>query len=74
VDCYRRGHFVWESKKLKAGIQSQASGAAPTRAFDDAFLRARAQPENYARAPPATEGRPPFVMLVDVGHVIELYA
>ena len=32
VDCYRRGHFVWESKKLKAGIQSQASGAAPTRA------------------------------------------
>jgi hypothetical protein len=20
VDCYKRGHFVWESKKLKAGI------------------------------------------------------
>ena len=74
VDCYRRGHFVWESKKLKAGIQSQASGAAPTRAFDDALLRARAQAENYARALPATEGRPPFVVVVDVGHVIELYA
>jgi hypothetical protein len=58
VDCYRRGHFVWESKKLKAGIQSQASGAAPTRAFDDALLRARAQAENCARALPATEGRP----------------
>ena len=74
VDCYRRGHFVWESKKLKAGIQAQASGAAPTRAFDDALLRARAQAENYARALPAAEGRPPFVVVVDVGHVIELYA
>jgi hypothetical protein len=74
IDCYRRGHFVWESKKLKAGIPSQASGAAPTRAFDDALLRARTQAENYARALPATEGRPPFVVVVDVGHVIELYA
>jgi hypothetical protein len=77
VDCYRRGHFVWESKKLKSGIQSQASGATThttTRAFDDALLRARAQAENYARALPAAEGRPPFVVVVDVGHVIELYA
>jgi hypothetical protein len=74
IDCYLRGHFVWESKKLKAGIPSQASGAAPTRAFDDALLRARTQAENYARALPATEGRPPFVVVVDVGHVIELYA
>jgi hypothetical protein len=77
VDCYRRGHFVWESKKLKSGIPSQASGATThttTRAFDDALLRARAQAENYARALPAAEGRPPFVVVVDVGHVIELYA
>jgi hypothetical protein len=74
IDCYLRGHFVWESKKLKAGIPSQAGGAAPTRAFDDALLRARTQAENYARALPAAEGRPPFVVVVDVGHVIELYA
>ena len=70
VDCYRRGHFVWESKKLKVGIQSQASGAAPTGLRRRAAARPR-QP-NYARALPA-EGRPPFVV-VDVGHVIELYA
>lgn len=73
VDCYRRGHFVWESKKLKAGLAAQQTGAT-TKAFDDALLRARQQAEDYARALPASEGRPPFVVVVDVGHVIELYA
>ncbi len=74
VDCYRRGHFVWESKKLKAGIAAQATGSATNKAFDDALLKARQQAEDYARALPAAEGRPPFVVVVDVGHVIELYA
>ncbi|MBU4519197.1 MAG: class I SAM-dependent DNA methyltransferase, partial [Gammaproteobacteria bacterium] len=81
VDCYKRGHFVWESKKLKpgktAGVQAQQTPDTPpvtTKAFDDALLRARTQAENYARALPAAEGRPPFVVVVDVGHVIELYA
>lgn len=64
VDCYRRGHFVLESKKLKAA----------GKAFDDGLLRARTQAENYARALPANEGRPPFVIVVDVGNLIELYA
>ncbi len=73
IDCYRRGHFVWESKKLKAGVAVQATGTT-TKAFDDALLRARQQAEDYARALPAAEGRPPFVVVVDVGHVIELYA
>ncbi|MFZ2629067.1 MAG: DNA methyltransferase [Rugosibacter sp.] len=65
IDCYRRGAFVLEAKKLKTG------GA---QTFDDALLRARAQAENYARALPATEGRPPFLVVVDVGNVIELYS
>ena len=42
--------------------------------FDDAMLRARGQAEQYARALPAAEGRPPFLVVVDVGNVIELYA
>ena len=42
--------------------------------FDDALLRARSQAEGYARALPAGEGRPPFLIVVDVGNVIELYA
>ncbi|MGB4585249.1 MAG: DNA methyltransferase, partial [Rhodoferax sp.] len=66
IDCYRRGHFVLEAKKLKNN--------APTKGFDDALLRARTQAEGYARALPAAEGRPPFVLVVDVGNVIELYA
>jgi hypothetical protein len=70
IDCYRRGAFVLEAKKLKAGISPK--GLTP--GFDDALLRARAQAEGYARALPAAEGRPPFLVVVDVGHVIELYA
>ena len=68
IDCYHRGRFVLEAKKLKLG--------AGTRGFDEALLRARTQAENYARALPASEGRPPFVVVVvvDVGQVIELYA
>ena len=38
------------------------------------MLRARGQAENYARALPAEEGRPPFLIVVDVGNGIELYA
>ena len=66
IDCYKRGHFVLEAKKLKLGAQ--------TKGYDDAMLRARAQAENYARALPAAEGRPPFLITVDVGHRIELFA
>lgn len=66
IDCYRRGHFVLEAKKLKAGRH--------TKGFDDGLLRARAQGEGYARALPASEGRPPFVLVVDVGTVLEVYA
>lgn len=66
IDCYRRGCFVLEAKKIRAGVH--------TKGFDDALLRARAQGEGYARALPASEGRPPFVVVVDVGSVIELYS
>jgi hypothetical protein len=65
IDCYRQGAFVLEAKKL-----AKVAG----RGFDDAMLRARAQAEGYARALPATEGRPPFLLVVDVGNVIEVYA
>lgn len=65
VDLYRRGAFVLEAKDVKAP---------EGRRYDDAMLRARAQAEGYARALPAAEGRPPFVVVVDVGHTIELYS
>ena len=73
IDCYRRGAFVLEAKKLKVS-GGGTPGSLSTRGFDDALLRARSQAEGYARALPAEEGRPPFLVVVDVGNVIELYA
>ena len=66
IDLYKRGSFVLEAKKLKAPTH--------TKGFDDAMLRARSQAEQYARALPASEGRPPFLIVLDVGNRIELYA
>lgn len=66
IDCYKHGSFCLEAKKLKTGVH--------TKGFDDGLLRARTQGEGYARALPAAEGRPPFVLAVDVGTVIEVYA
>lgn len=66
IDLYRRGAFVLESKKLRQGTGHKG--------FDDALLRARSQAEAYARALPASEGRPPFLVVVDVGRRIELYS
>jgi hypothetical protein len=70
IDCYKRNAFVWESKKLR---NTPVAG----KRFDIALLAARAQAENYARALPATEvqqGRPPFLVVADIGHVLEIYA
>ena len=66
IDCYRRAAFIGEAKKIRAD--------AATQKFDDAMLRARGQAENYARNLPPDEGRPPFLVVIDVGNVIELYA
>jgi hypothetical protein len=67
IDCYRRATFILEAKQTRL---AEDQG----KVFDDALLRARSQAENYARALPAGEGRPPFLIVVDVGNVIELYA
>ena len=49
-----------------------------TAAWDTAMERARKQAENYARRLPPEElvngGRPPFLLVADVGHSIALYA
>ena len=66
VDCYRRGCFVAESKKLKAPVDSER--------FSRSLLGAHGQAESYIRALPAEEGRPPFLLVIDVGTVIEVYA
>ncbi len=80
IDLYKRGSFVLEAKQ---GTDTGADGAAPARrghgirgtaAWDDAMVRARGQAEQYLRALPANEPTPPLLVVVDVGHSIELFA
>ncbi|MDF1552870.1 MAG: hypothetical protein P1P84_07400 [Deferrisomatales bacterium] len=86
IDLYKRGAYVLEAKQgTEKPEQAELAPAAPkavrrgtavrhTKGWDDAMVRARGQAEQYARALPAAEGRPPFLIVVDVGHTIELYA
>ena len=45
-----------------------------TRTWDSVMQSARKQAEDYARALPVDHGYPPFLLIVDVGHVIEVFA
>ena len=66
IDLYRRACYVLESK--------QTGLALDTGGWDKAMLRAHGQAVQYARGLPPEEGRPPFVVVVDVGRSIELYS
>ncbi|MGQ9425859.1 class I SAM-dependent DNA methyltransferase [Gilvimarinus sp. F26214L] len=66
IDLYKRGSFVLEAKQTGKALDSSG--------WDKAMLRAHNQADQYARALPAEEGRPPFILVVDVGRNIELYA
>jgi restriction-modification enzyme MmeI-like protein len=45
-----------------------------SRAWDVLMLNAKQQAEDYARALPPSHGWPPFILVCDVGHCIEVYA
>src|SRR5690554_4041908 len=66
IDLYKRGAFVCEAKQTGKEIESAA--------WDTAMGRAHRQAERYARALPADEGRPPFIIVVDVGKSLEIYS
>jgi hypothetical protein len=90
IDLYKRGCFVCETKQgveqaehqlvlsSKQAEQRQhrkrGHGARGTAAWDDWMVRAVGQAEQYARNLPASEGRPPFLLVSDVGHSIEAVA
>lgn len=90
IDCYKRGCFVLEAKQSAkreqalqpaqielAGLEAATKlGHAKrgTRGWDKVMAAARVQAEDYARALPVEHGYPPFLLIVDVGHVIEVYA
>ncbi len=66
IDLYKRGCFVLEAKQ--SGKQLDSDG------WDKAMLAAHNQADQYVRALPAEEGRPPFIVVTDVGRSLELYA
>jgi hypothetical protein len=66
IDLYYRRRFVLEAKQ---------TGQAPaTHGWDQAMLAAHYQADKYVRNLPPEEGRPPFIVLVDIGRALELYA
>jgi len=77
---YKSGCFVLEAKQ-GSDYAASATDFRPRRgtamretpAWDEAMLAARNQAERYAKAVPE-DGWPPFLVIVDVGFSIELYA
>lgn len=69
-------HDLFGAKEPKFGAkESKARGARTAhRSWDVLMLNARRQAEGYARALPVADGWPPFILVCDVGHVIEVYA
>lgn len=90
IDLYKKGHFILEAKQFAApdtkdkdtlemflekdAPKQTGHGKRGTPKFDDTMMKARNQADNYARAVARKDGWPPFLMVVDVGNVIELYA
>jgi hypothetical protein len=61
----------------EAGVIAKKKSSQPVRgtgAWDDAMVKARGQAERYVRALPPNEPNPPFLLVVDVGHSIEVFA
>lgn len=88
IDLYKKDCFVLEAKqgadkpaiteaellgaekvKTKAGTATR-----DTRSWEREMKKAKEQALRYARSLPATEGWPPFLVVVDVGYCIDLYA
>ena len=58
-----------DATRVKAGTATRGTGR-----WDRVMRAAKKQAEDYARALPKEHGWPPFILVVDVGHVIEVYA
>lgn len=86
IDLYRKDSFVLEAKQgvekdsvkeaklLGNTKRGRGHGKRGTKGWDKFMLRAREQAQRYVQLLPADEGRPPFILVTDVGHAIEVYA
>ncbi|SOC85173.1 Type II restriction/modification system, DNA methylase subunit YeeA [Ensifer adhaerens] len=59
---------------LDAAETSSRGRRGAGRSWDVLMMNARAQAENYVRLLPADHEPPPFILVCDVGHAIEVYA
>ncbi len=86
LDLYKRGCFVLESKQGKElaqrtpltlpmpGLKQSTAAVRLSRAWEDTMARAKRQAEQYVRTLPVAEGRPPFIIVADVGYCFDIYA
>jgi len=89
ADCYKRGHFMLETKQGSSakidnvnqlGLLGEdenrkiGHGKRGTKQWDVVLERAYNQASKYIQDLPAHEGRPPFLIVCDVGYVLELYS
>jgi hypothetical protein len=89
IDLYKRDCFVLEAKQSRFSGEKDLGESAPAlpgmeapqrgrrgaaRGWDALMINARRQAEDYVRLLPASHEPPPFVLVCDVGHCIEVYA
>lgn len=90
IDLYKRDCFIMEAKQSAKRLKSdpfqqelygtealaQKPGHAKrgTRTWDKVMSAARNQGIGYARDLPVEHGYPPFILVIDIGHVIDIYA
>lgn len=82
IDLYKARHFVLETKQgvgdcggdHRSPLAKSGHGRRGSAAFDKALERAYHQARDYITSLPASHGRPPFLIVCDVGHSIDLYS
>ncbi|MEL6644251.1 MAG: DNA methyltransferase [Pseudomonadota bacterium] len=89
IDLYKRDCFILEAKQsskrtaptptrpdLPEDHHQIKRGQAPrgSRRWDKVMDAARRQAENYARALPVEHGYPPFLMVLDIGNELQIFA
>lgn len=86
IDLYKRDCFILEAKQSRFSGDKKLADApqdgggktrgrrGADRAWDVLMLNARRQAEDYVRLLPPDHEPPPFVLVCDIGHCIEVYA
>ncbi|MDR0465801.1 MAG: class I SAM-dependent DNA methyltransferase [Deltaproteobacteria bacterium] len=82
LDLYRKGCFVLESRQSRdaagkfpvSGTDVPAAVKRGARQWEESMHRAKRQVEQHIQRLPAEEGRPPFLIVADVGFCLDVYA